>query len=112
MPKAAEFLSGFGFIKGSTIDGYTLVAATSTHESIRQYQEYSYSIVLEFHNNGTGDYLQLFYAVINLVTQQHIIYGVRNPYLCSIDYPNYGDITEQPDGTITFHLIGHSHRTK
>lgn len=111
MPDASAFLKGFGFIKGCTFDGYILINATSTHETIRQYQEYKYSITLTFKNAG-GDYQTLFDSVMSVITQEHIIYGIRNPYRCIIDTPNYGDITEDDDNTIVFHLTGHSYRSK
>lgn len=121
MPNAAEFLSGFNFVKGTRIDGYTLVDATSTHESIKRYNEYRYNIILTFSkdlkvpgilftNLGNGSYQYLFDEIMKLIAQEHIIYGVRNPYRCMIDFPKYGDILEDDNGTITFNLVGHSHR--
>ena len=47
-----------------------------------------------------------FYLVVAL-----IIYGIRNPYRCTIDPPRYGDIVDD-NGHITFHLTGHSYRIK
>ncbi|CAH6419101.1 Hypothetical protein HVR_LOCUS295 [uncultured virus] len=110
MPEAAEFLAGFHFIQGTIFANYTLVSATSTHESVKRYHEYRYNITLVFKNNGGGLYENLFYAVMAETTQEHIIYGIRNPYRCIIDAPQYGDIEEESDGTITFKLIGHSYR--
>jgi hypothetical protein len=110
MPEAAEFLAGFGLIPGTQFDGYVLSSATSTHESIKRYQEYLYSITLIFKNSGSGTYNDLYLAVYRQISQEHIIYGIRNPYRCVIDVPQYGNILEQQDGTITFHLTGHSYR--
>jgi hypothetical protein len=111
MPHAAEFLSGFGLIQGHQVDGYTLISAHSTHESISRYQEYKYKITLQFRNDGSGDYNKLFYSLSAIIGQEHIIYGVRNPYRCVIDPPQHGDIIEEPDRSITVHLLGHSYRT-
>jgi hypothetical protein len=110
MPVASEFLAGFGLIQGSQFDGYILTSATSTHESIKRYQEYRYSIKLVFKNIRFGTYDKLYTELYKTISQKPIIYGVRNPYRCIIDDPQYGNITEDHDGTITFHLIGHSYR--
>lgn len=110
MPDAASFLAGFGLIQGTQLDGYVLVSAISTHESIKRYQEYRYAITLVFRNMGNGIYDNLFALVHEKISQEHIIYGIRNPYRCVIDAPKQGDITEDDEGTITFHLIGHSYR--
>ena len=112
MPEPAEFLAGFGLSHGIQLAGYQLVHSTATHESIRRYQEYAYKITLVFKNLGSGVYENLYAAVMPIISQEHIIYGIRNPYRCIIDQPQYGDITEAPDGTVTFHLTGHSYRTK
>ena len=108
MPAAAEFLAGFGLVYGLKIDDYILTTATSTHESIKRYQEYAYSITLIF--SGRGNYDNLFRGVENIISQQHIIYGIKNPYLCVIDPPQHGDIIEDVDGRIIFHLTGHGYR--
>lgn len=109
MPEAAEFLSGFGLTYGAEFDGYTLVNVTSTHQSIKRYREYKYDITLIFTNNGSGTYENLFQAVMATTTQEHIIYGIRNPYRCIIDIPVQGDITGD-NNEVTFHLTGHSYR--
>jgi len=110
MPEAAEFLAGFNFIQGRVFANYTLVSAVSTHQSIKRYQEYFYDIVLIFKNGGQGIYNNLYDAVMNEIQQEHIIYGIRNPYRCIIDPPSYGNILQDGDGTITFKLTGHSYR--
>jgi hypothetical protein len=110
MPGPQEFLNGFGFINGSKFDGYTLVHSQSTHQSISRYQEYGYEITLEFHNDGYGTYDNLFQSVHAKIIQEHIIYGVRNPYRCIIDDIKYGDIMRDPDNIVIFKLHGHSYR--
>lgn len=110
MPEAAEFLSGFHLVQGANFANYTLITASSTHQSIKRYQEYLYKITLVFTNNGNGTYENLFNAVMAQTTQEHIIYGVRNPYRCIIDIPKYGDILETTDAKIVFNLTGHSYR--
>jgi len=112
MPDASEFLAGFGLIQGTQFDGYILASATSTHESIKRYQEYKYSITLTFKNLGNGTYNNLYLALYQNISQEHIIYGIRNPYRCIIDVPQSGNIFEEDDGTITFHLTGHSYRVR
>lgn len=114
MPEAAEFLKGFNFIQGKMFAEFTLISTYSTHETIKRYQEYKYNITLTF--KGTGNYDNLYQAVMNEVNQQHIIYGVRNPYLCKVDPPKEGDIIVN-DNCITdrecsyiFNLLGHSYR--
>lgn len=110
MPEAAEFLSGFGFTSGAQFDGYRLSSATSTHETIKRYQEYRYNIKLVFINLGNGTYETLYPLIADKIFQEHIIYGIRNPYRCIIDPPKMGDIVEDDNKTITFNLMGHSYR--
>lgn len=110
MPDALEFLTGFGLIQGSQFDGYILSYAHSTHETVKRYQEYRYNITLKFSNLGLGMYEDLFQIVNHIISKQHIIYGVRNPYRCIIDSPKYGDVVDNNDGTIIFNLVGHSYR--
>lgn len=110
MPHAAEFLSGFGLTQGRQVDGYTLVSAHSTHETVTRYREYRYNITLQFKNNGNGNSQQLSSTLSGIISQEHIIYGVRNPYRCTIDPPAHGDIIEEGDKSITVHLLGHSYR--
>lgn len=110
MPDSNAFLYGFGFIKGSKFDGYILSSAISTHETISRYHEYRYFITLTFNNLGNGIYDNLFSLVRSTISQQHIIYGIRNPYRCIIDAMVDGDITSDNNGTITFYLLGHSYR--
>ena len=110
MPDATEFLAGFGFTTGAQFDGYILRHASATHETIKRYREYYYAITLEFMNTGSGTYDNLYQAVHAKISQQPIIYGIRNPYRCIIDSPQYGDIMQTPDGVITWQLTGHSYR--
>lgn len=110
MPNANEFLAGFNLIKGYQYGGFVLDYVSSTHKTISRYQEYRYEITLVFRNLGSGTYEQLFYAVINEINQEHVIYGIRNPYLCKIDYPQDGDIIAENDGSFTFYLTGHGYR--
>lgn len=110
MPDAAEFLLGFGFIQGNIFGGYVLSQTYSTHETIKRYKEYLYHIKIDFVNSGLGNYNDLFQLVYEKISQQPVIYGIRNPYRCMIDTPKYGDIIESDNGIITFNLIGHSYR--
>ena len=106
MPHAQEFLSGFGLIAGKTFDGYILNNASATHETVKQYREYRYNITLTFKNSGNGTYKNLYNALKQVISKEHIIYGVRNPYKCIIDIPTFQDNGE----TLTWKLIGHSYR--
>lgn len=110
MPEAAEFLAGFNLLSGHVFANYILNSAISTHESVKRYQEYLYHITLVFKKIGKGSYSDLFDAVMAEISQEHIIYGIRNPYRCIIDPPVEGNILEDTDGTITFKLTGHSYR--
>ncbi len=111
MPDAAEFLSGFNLIQGHVFGNYILNSATSTHQSIKRYQEYYYQITIVFEKiSEKASYEDLFHLVIKEINQEHIIYGIRNPYRCLIDYPVNGDITQDEAGNITFKLTGHSYR--
>jgi len=110
MPDAADFLAGFGLIRGTEIAGYRLDQASSTHVTVKRYQEYSYDITLVFTNSGHGVYNNLFTGVMSLIQGERVIYGIRNPYSCVIDPIKHGDILQDDHGTITFQLTGHSYR--
>jgi hypothetical protein len=113
MPKAQEFLKGFKLIPHTIFGGYELIKATASHETIKRYQEYQYSITLVFMgdaNYTNQNYKDLFNAVMEEIRREPIIYGVRNPYRCTIEPPSRGDITGVLEGPITFKLIGHSYR--
>lgn len=108
MPHAAEFLTGFGFILHKDYSGFILTKLTSSHIVIKQYHEYRYDIVLEF--KGTGPFDSLSDSLVPLIVQEHIIYGVRNPYRCIIDAPKPGDIIQTEYDTYVIKLTGHSYR--
>ena len=111
MPEAAEFLEGFGLVSGKQLAGYVLTHATSTHESIKRYQEYRYKITLTFQNRGTGVYENLYYALHAYISLEHIIYGIKNPYRCIIDDPQEGDVDMYSNGAVVFNLTGHAYRS-
>lgn len=118
MPEASEFLAGFNLIQGRIFGTYILEHVTSTHESVKRYHEYLYRITIVFRSmvpsaiSGGNDasYQGLYEAVIAEISQEHVIYGIKNPYRCIIDLPQQGDIIEETDGSIIFKLTGHSYR--
>ena len=110
MPDARDFLAGFGLTRGINLAGYRLDQASSTHTSIKRYHEYEYNITLEFTNLGAGIYNNLFFELMSLISGERIIYGIRNPYRCIIDPPQYGNVEQDQNGTVTFYLTGHSYR--
>lgn len=107
MPHIVELLNGFNFINGLKIDGYTLVSTSGQHHEIRRYQEYSYDIELNF--SGAGSHSNLINGINNMVKDNKIIYGVRNPYNCSISPISEHNIIDTPNG-VKITMIGHSHR--
>lgn len=109
MPTAKEFLKGFGFKEGEEFGGYTLEEATCTHEAIKRYQEYKYDIDLVFQNNGHGKRSELISVVNDHISKERIIYGVRNPYKCTISKP--GRVSREIHSKITFKFVGFAHRT-
>jgi len=114
MPEVQEFLEGFNLIQGRNFSNYQLIKVNASHEAVVRYSHYKYQITLEFQAipGKSSSYANLFNAVVDEIEQTHIIYGVRNPYSCSIDYPKEGDIIELiPQTHYIFHLIGHSYRT-
>ena len=106
MPESDQFLRGFGLIPQSKFGIFTLLKSSATHEVIRRYQEYRYNITLVFDKNVNVDNLKS--ALLPTLQQQHIIYGVRNPYLCVIDY-NHINIKQTNIDTSIF-FTGHSYR--
>jgi hypothetical protein len=110
MPDAAEFLKGFGFIEGKQISGYKILLARSSHQSIKRYQEYYYDITIKFKDMGNGNYNNLYSTMLNITSQEHIIYGIKNPYRCIIDNLDQDSIVQEMNDIIVFHLIGHSYR--
>lgn len=115
MPNANKFLSGFGLTKGFHLAGYILSEVSSTHVTIKRYQEYRYDITLIFtklDNVSNVSYEQLYTQLLPIISEEHIIYGVSNPYRCVIDEPKDGDIYIHDDGSIEFQLTGHSYRKR
>lgn len=110
MPNASDFLAGFGLTRRTEIGGYILNEVHSTHVSIKRYQEYRYDITLTFINMGSGIYEKLLSGLRSLISGEHIIYGIRNPYRCVIDPIQHGDISEDTEGIIVIQLTGHSYR--
>ena len=114
MPEPAAFLNGFGFRKGTTMGGFTLVDANATHETVTRYREYLYHINLSFANNGNGNISNLITAIKSMISGDHIIKsGYGNPYKCVIEPPNVS--SGQCEGAnnkmhCTVRLIGHSYR--
>ena len=96
---------------GTEIAGYKIISATSSHVSIKRYQEYRYDITLKLQNLGSGNYETLYNKLIEQISQTPIIYGVKNPYKCVIDHPSNNSITQDYNGNITVNLTGHSYRT-
>ncbi len=109
MPTPEKFLLSYGFITGSQFDDYILNEATAIHISIKRYQEYKYEIKLSFSNIGNGTWENLFKVLKKIISEEHIVKGARNPYICNIDYPSYGDVYGNDDN-IKISLIGHAYR--
>ena len=109
MPDAEKFLSSFGFINGHQFDGYILKLATATHVTVKRYQEYKYDIELLFTNVGNGTWESLFNILQKNISEENIVKGARNPYLCVIDYPAYGDVYKE-NNNIRIYLTGHAYR--
>jgi len=110
MPEPIDFLYGFGLIRGRDFDGYKLTNTVASHVTVRRYQEYRYSITLTFTNSGSGTPASLLQSLTPVVSQEHIIYGIRNPYRCLIDIPRQEDLTALDSKTIVVQLTGHSYR--
>lgn len=111
MPHAPEFLRGFNLVRGTTFDGFTLIDVMATHNTVKQYSEYSYDITLTFRANSSGaSYNNLYYSLLQTIRQTHIIYGVRNPYSCTIDIPQDGSVHQIEQNTYLFNLKGHAYR--
>ncbi len=110
MPDAQHFLKGFGFVKGLVIDGFKLTNAQSTHNVIQRFQKYKYDITLEFVNTEHQPLQHLYQKIDTMISKEKIIYGVRNPYRCTIDSFNHA--LAHHDGTVVVHLTGHSVRIK
>lgn len=110
MPDAQQFLIGFGLNPGVFIGGYTLTSAVSTHEQIKRYQEYRYSITLTLTQvTGNASMGYLLGELYKIISKTHVIYGIRNPYLCTIDPINESNVIINGP-TATVHLTGHSYR--
>lgn len=113
MPEPAEFLHGFHLTKGLTINQFTLVEATATHQVVKRYQEYRYQLTLKFQQIKQiteANFFSLYDQLMPIIKQEPIIYGLRNPYRCRIETPQTDDIYLENDHLIVFKLIGHSYR--
>lgn len=110
MPTPDKFLRSFGFVSGAHFDGYTLEHVSSTHDTIKRYNEYEYDIQLTFENARDGSLDKLFDIILKQVSYEHIVKGARNPYRCVIDQFSHHDIQQNKNGDITINLVGHSYR--
>ena len=110
MSQANEFLRQFGLVKRNEFGGYILISVKSVPETVTLYLEYKYYIELIFKRSEYGTYENLSASIDNTIFQEHTLRNGYNTYQCQIDNPNYGDIIEEEDGTVTVHLIGHSYR--
>lgn len=111
MPEPEKFLLGFNLKVGLKQNGYVCTHANANHKVIRRYQEYKYDIILTFKNEGHGDYHALYHFILDLSNEKHIIYGIKNPYLCIIDPIEKENIIGNEDKEVTFYLVGHSYRS-
>lgn len=109
MPDAQHFLESFGLTENTIISDFIISSVASTHDVIKRYKEYSYDIKITFKNVGYGEYRHLYYAIVERISMEHIVYGAKNPYKCVIEELKYGDIIEDK-GTYIFKLKGHSYR--
>lgn len=108
MPQVKEFLESFGLTENQKIAGFTITSVTSSHESIKRYYEYYYKIQLEF--SGAGDPKELLQFLMNLSAQEHVVYGIKNPYLCTIDKLTPENFQKERGG-YQVRLYGHAVRT-
>lgn len=106
MPKAKEFVAAFGLAVGAEIGGYRLTNVQATESVVKRYQEYSYAISLRA-TKTTGTTASFRSSLQEITSQEKIVYGVRNPYLCTID-PEPLIISEGTE--ILAMLTGHAHR--
>lgn len=86
MPNSEQFLSGFGLIPGLELEGYELVKASSTHETIVRYKSYKYRISLIFVKNYLDSDINDFLDALDRKTDgTKRIKAIRNFYNCRID---------------------------
>lgn len=109
MPDAQHFLDGFNFKMGTVWGNYKLMSAKSTHEMVKQYNEYKYHLTLTFHNYNDNSNEKSFLDKLNkTISKSHTIYGIRNPYKCVIDKNSLKMHREGND--IIVKLTGHAYR--
>ena len=112
MPEPGKFLKAFGLIKGSIISNYRLDNVKATHEAVIRYKEYIYLITLEFTKLAGGNYEKFISKLNNLLKEEYIVYGIRNPYVCKIDFSyEKNKIILDHYGNVTIKLIGHANRS-
>jgi hypothetical protein len=89
MPEANVFVQGFGFNTNQTYAGFKIDNIQATENVEVNYHKYSYDIVISFNKintiNTSNNISMLKSEVERLIGQTHIIYGIRNPYTCTID---------------------------
>ena len=110
MPEPEVLLNNYGLVDGLKLSGYVLNNPSATHESIHRYQEYRYSIILIFVNQGKGSYQDLYYQLIDIISQQKDIKAIRNYYHCSFEPINDGDVEQTSNNDIIFYLTAHAYR--
>lgn len=110
MPSVEQFLTAFGLVRGSSIDGYTIISATGTEESISRYREYRYNFTLELASVGYSNIENLLAAFKNITSRVLSVMAVRNYYNCSIEPVTKDNLTVDSVGHVTVRLIGHGIR--
>lgn len=110
MPSEHAFLAGF-FPPSQTYAGWTILSASSTHQAIIRFKEYTYHITITFVNkNSTSTLAELKQAIRDVVKKSlRINSNYGNPYRCTIDNFSDADVTGSGN-TYTFHLVGHGTR--
>lgn len=111
MPKPDEFLVGFDLVKDSVYADYKLKKILISHDTVKKYHEYRYSIKLIFvkmyeDSSANTLYKELDVALSNTV----VIYGRRNPYLCSVDILKFRENMRSVTVTLEGHAIKMPHK--
>ena len=107
MPELNEFLHGFNLIKDTNYGGYIIEKIDASHQAVVKYREYKYPITLYFRKTDRRTNKEQLMLALNLeINKQHIIYGIRNPYRCVIQFQSLNDNGDN----VVVKLMGLSYR--
>lgn len=109
MPSCEEFLSSFNFIKGVNFGRYVISNIECSRQTKKIFKEYTYNVNIIFQPIFATNHEELFNSVHREISSQKYFYSAKNNrYICKLEIPIFGDITEDEFGNIKFVFVGNA----